>query len=197
MTLFVTPGPGTNHELVARAYLAFHSQTDPAALGFVASAEQGARRVLAGEADYLILCSVHPEAPGVTGRHYRALFAVDAFISPSKPLAIVTRRDAPRRGRLGLLQPTRDYADVTGWSEVVEETQGSIVDVWGKLLAGAYDSALVYLEYAAQRPDLVWVEQELGSPDDTWIVFGRERASGGGVLASADSVIGRRLAGEP
>jgi hypothetical protein len=106
-------------------------------------------------------------------------------------------RSFPPASRLGLLQPTRDYADVTGWSEVVEETQGSIVDVWGKLLAGAYDSALVYLEYAAQRPDLVWVEQELGSPDDTWIVFGRERASGGGVLASADSVIGRRLAGEP
>ena len=192
MGMFVTLGPGTNHERVARAYLAFHRQP-PTALRCVASAEDGARQVIDGAADYLILCSVHPDAAAITGRHYRVLFAMDAFISPSKPLAILTRRDVRTPRRLGLFKPTRDYADTAAWTEVVEETEGSIVTVWNRLLAGDYDSALVYLDYAAERPDLVRVAQTLGSPDDTWIVFGRERASGGRLLACADSAVARRL----
>ncbi len=192
MKTFVTMGPGTNHDLVARRYLGFHG-LGPEALTFVDRPEQGAERVLQGKADYFILCSVHADAPAITGRHFRSLFIVDTFISPSKPLAVVTRKDVAQPRSLGLLTPTLDYADTARWSEVIAEPDGSIVQIWQRLLAGEFDSALVYLEYAEQFPDKVVVDQTLGSPDDAWLVFGRERASNGGLIADKDSAVARCL----
>jgi hypothetical protein len=192
MKTFVTMGPGTNHDLVARRYLAFHG-LGPRALSFVDRPEQGAERVLEGKADYLILCSVHADAPAITGRHFRSLFIVDTFISSSKPLAVVTRKDVARPRRLGLLAPTRDYIDTAKWSDVIVEPDGSIVQIWERLLAKEFDSALVYLEYAEQFPDLVVVDREIGSPDDAWLVFGRVRASDGGLIAHKDSAVGRSI----
>jgi hypothetical protein len=191
---FVTMGPGTNHELVSRKYLAFHG-LPTAALSFVSEPWDGARLVLDGRVDYLILCSVHPDAPTITGRHFRELFIVDTFISSSKPLAILTRREVANPRRLGIFAPTRDYADTSKWSEVVVEAERSLVQIWQRLLAGEYDSALVYLEYAEGHANRVVVDQVIGSPDDAWLVFGRERASDGGPVVCRDSVLSRQIVG--
>ena len=59
MASFITLGPGTNHDYVARRYLAFLG-LGPEALRFVAAPAEGAALLLRGEADYMILCSVHP-----------------------------------------------------------------------------------------------------------------------------------------
>ncbi len=57
------------------------------------------------------------------------------------------------------------------------------------LLAGRYDSALVYGEYAQQYPGRFRVDQQLGSPDDVWIVYSRERTSQGLIQACVDSPV--------
>ncbi|WP_291826747.1 hypothetical protein [Bosea sp. (in: a-proteobacteria)] len=194
VSLFVTLGPGTNHEKVAGEYLAFHG-LGPDALGFVASAEEGAGQLLSGEAEFMILCSVHPDVVGLTGRHMRDLFAIDAFISPSKPLAIATRCDAPAPKRIGVFAPTRDYADLSAWPHVVERHRGSIVDIWRGLRDGEFESGLVYREDAEAAPDFVRVVRDVGSPDDAWIVFSRTRAWTGRILACKRSAVSARLSG--
>ena len=95
--------------------------------------------------------------------------------------------------RFGLFAPTRDYVDTSRWPEVVIGTEGAIVQVWHRLLAKEYDAARVHLEYVDQYPDEVVVDELIGSPDDAWLVFGRIRASKGGLVVHHDSVVGRDI----
>lgn len=192
----VTLGPGTNHELVARAYCDFHGLDPAVSLGFFEEVDDGVRRVLDGEADYLLLCSVHPDAARITALHFRRLFIIDTFISPSKTLAVLTRRGVGVARSLAVFAPTRDYVDCARWPEVIEETQGSIVTVANRLLSGGCDSALVYLEYAERHPDLLEVTEVIGSPDDAWLVFGTRRAWQGRIVAHRDSAVGRAIGAE-
>ena len=189
-----TLGPGTNHELVAQAYCAFHGLGDEH-ICFVDAPDEGVRQVLAGEADYLLLCSVHPDAARITALHFRRLFIVDTFISPSKTLAVLTRRGVAVPRSLAVFSPTRDYIDVSRWPELIVEDSGSILTVAARLLAGGCDSALVYLEYAERYPELFEVTEVIGSPDDAWLVFGATRAFGGTIIAHHGSVVGQRVAG--
>jgi hypothetical protein len=192
MPRFLTLGPGTNHELVARAYLDFHD-VDQEQLGFFANPDEGVAKVKAGEADFLILCSVHPDAARITAHDFRHFFILDTFISPSKTLAVLTRKDAARPRSLALFGPTRDYVDTSRWEEVIVETSGSIVTVADRILAGGCDSALLYLEYADRHPGFFEVTEVIGSPDDAWLVFGTRRASTGGVVACRDSLVARAV----
>ena len=185
---FVTVGPGTNHDVVARAYLEFHG-LDDRHLGFVAEPDEAVAQLLQGNADYFVLCSVHPDAARITGEHWRRVFVVDSFISSSKTLAVLTRRGVVRPRSIGLFAPTRSYLDTSRWSELVVEETGSIVTVGEKLLRGAYDSALVYLEYAERHPDRLEIDEIVGSPDDAWVVFGLHRASDGRLVASEFSTV--------
>lgn len=187
----LTLGPGTNHELVARRYCAFHGLDPVTALGFFEDPDEGVRRVLAGEADHLLLCSVHPDVARVTAQNFRRLFIVDTFISPSKELAVLTRRGVASPRSLALFAPTLDYVDASRWEEVVVERQGSIVNVFARLEEGSVDSALVYLEYMDRHPGRFEVTELVGSPDDAWVVFGTTRAWQGQIVAQADSLVGR------
>ena len=189
---FVTIGPGTNHDVVARAYLGLHG-LDGGHLAFVAMPDAGVAMILRGEADFLLLCSVHPDAARITGENFRRLFIIDTFISPSKTLAVLTRRGVARPRSLGLFGPTRPYVDTSRWEQVVEEQAGSIVTVGEALLRGTYDSALVYLDYAERYPDRFDITEVIGSPDDAWVVFGTQRASTGGVVAAPDSAVARAV----
>lgn len=192
MTLrILTLGPGTNHDLVARRYCAFHGLDPEAALGFIDEPDEGVRRVLAGEADHLLLCSVHPDAARITAQNFRRLFIVDTFISPSKELAVLTRRGVAAPLSLAVFAPTLDYVDTSRWRDIIVERQGSIVTVAARLLAGGCDSALVYLDYAERYPGRFEVTELIGSPDDAWLIFGRTRAWQGRIVADADSAVGR------
>jgi hypothetical protein len=185
---FVTLGPaGTNHELVAAKYLAFHGIAAER-LRLVGSVGDGLEEVRAGTADYLIVCAVHPEAPRAVGRYFREVFVVDTFISPSRPLAVLARREVAAPRSIGVLHPsTSDYVDLGRWERVERITDGSLHDVARGLLEGRTDAGLVYLDYAAAHPERLRVVEELGSPDDAWLVLGRQRTFTGPVLTWRDS----------
>lgn len=187
---FVTLGPSsTNHALVSERYLKFR-ELPAEDLGYVASPQEGFRAVDAGEADYFILCAVHPETPLVVGQAFSRVFIVDTFIAPSHPLAVVARADVANPKSIAVLSPsTRAYEDLSRWEHVVEVTSGTLHDVLDGLLDGRYDAAVVYASCVTQYPDRLRLVRALGSPDDAWLVLGRERTAASGLLACAQSPI--------
>jgi hypothetical protein len=193
---FTTLGPpGTNHEFVTRKYLSFHGLTATAKLRLSASADEASERIRSGTADYFVLCAVHPDAPRAVGRHYREVFVVDSFISPSLPLAVLTRASIEHPTSIGVLHPsTTDYIDASNWDRVVHIMTGTLHTVAEGLLAGNYDSGLVYRNYCDLFPGLLRIDQDLGSPDDAWLVLGRERTFVEPVQAWRDAPVARQFA---
>ena len=123
------------------------------------------------------------------------MFVVDTFIPPGLPLAVLSRRDVDSPQSIGVLHPsTSDYVDTGAWEEVVPITEGTLHTVAQGLLEGRYDSGLVYLDYAERHPDRLRVDRCLGSPDDAWLVLGRERAYRDPILAWPDSPAKRQFA---
>jgi hypothetical protein len=186
MISFATLGPtGTNHELVTKQYIAFN-QLEDAHIALVDNFEIAIKGLRAGLYDFVLQCAVHPATPGTMGAYFNEVFAIDTFISRSKDLAVLTRRDVETPKSIGLLMPaTESYIDIDKWETRVSER--SLPIIFENLLGGKYDSALVYLEYADQHPDRVRIDQIIGSPDDVWIVYGTERTSGGRLQAWYDS----------
>jgi hypothetical protein len=192
--IFATLGPsGTNHEFVAKKYIDFHRDFHgfhQATLILSDTAMAGAEAVRDGVADYFIVCAVHPDTPNIVGHFFREVFIVDTFISPSLPLAVLTRADVTEPRSLGVLHPaTTNYIDTCKWQTVCKITTGSLHTVADGLLRGRYDSGLVYLNYAQRYPDQLRVDQEIGSPDDAWLVLGRKRTYVDPILAWRDSPI--------
>lgn len=190
----VTLGPpGTNHEFVTRKYLAF--QGLPAeALTLAASTEEAVSVLREGAAEYLVICAVHPDTPRVVGGSFRELFIVDTFVSPSLPLAVLTRREVARPRSIGVLHPsTTDYVDSERWEQVVRFTTGTLHDVGQALLRGEIESGLVYQRLADEYPERLRVDEVIGSPDDAWLVLGRERAYRDPLLAWPDSPVAQRI----
>ena len=199
MITFGTLGPSsTNHALVTRRYIDFHGISDARIIYFDDFA-LAVDELIAGSVDYVVQCAVHPDTARTMGSHFRSVFVVDTFISPSKDLAIVSRKDVAEPTSLALLRPsTESYADLSRWKELYHEN--SIPTIARKVLAGEYDSGLVYLEYAEQHPDILRVDEVIGSPDDAWIVYGRERTYRDRVLAWPRSPIAdqfRKFSGTP
>lgn len=192
MITFATFGPtGTNHELVTNEYIRFHGIKN-ARVELVSSFDYATKGLLKGEYDFVVQCAVHPDTPETMGSHFREMFAVDSFISRSKELAVLTRKEVDTPKSLGLLSPaTESYVDTQRWETLIPGS--SLPLIFDNLLNGAYDSALVYLEYAHQYPDRVRVDQVLGSPDDVWIVYARERTSEGKLQAFKEAPIRRLL----
>jgi hypothetical protein len=192
MIVFATLGPGgTNHELVTRRYIAFHG-LDDAQIRLVDDFDQAVDLMRRGKVDYIVQCAVHPDTPRTMGLNFRDIFACDTFISPSKDLAILTRVEVDRPHTLGLIYPaTSSYVDVSRWSEL--EPIASIPYILDALLEGRIDSGLVYLEYAARHADRLRIDEVIGSPDDAWIVYGRERTYREGVQACRSSPIAELL----
>jgi hypothetical protein len=189
MLTFATLGPGgSNHELVTRRYLAFHGLRD-ARIDLVLDFDDAFDRLRLRQVDFIVQVAVHPETATVVGRHFREFFIVDAFVSPSRPLAVVTRRAVGTPTSIGLQPATREYVDLSRWATIVDEI--SIASVAEALFAGRVDSGITAAEYAEKHPSELRIDEFIGSPDDAWIVYGRERLSGGGMLAWRESPAGR------
>jgi hypothetical protein len=190
--VFATLGPaGTNHELVTRRFIAFHQLTS-ARIELVNDFAQAIAGLRRGDFDYVVQCAVHPDTPHTLGANFRDVFAVDAFISPSKDLAVVTRKEVTQPKSIGLVSPSTDkYVDLSRWTE--KHAGPSIPVIFENLLNGQYDSALVYLDDAKKFPDRVRVDEIIGSPDDVWIVYGMVQLSEGRLLAWRESPLGRAL----
>jgi hypothetical protein len=193
--IFATLGPsGTNHAFVAQKYIDFHELSE-ATLRLSDTATTGVEAVRDEVADYFIICAVHPDTPNIVGRFFREVFIVDTFISPSLPLAVLTRADVNTPRSIGVLHPaTTEYIDTSKWERVCKITTGSLHAVADGLLQGQYDSGLVYLNYAHRHPGQLRVDQEIGSPDDAWLVLGRKRTFTNRILAWKDGPISTQFA---
>jgi hypothetical protein len=189
---FVTLGPdGSNHAWVTRRYLALHGVAGRAGLDLVADFTDGAARLLDGRADFMVQCAAHPEAAATVGGYRGRLYLVDTFISPSQPLALLRRRDAAAPRTLALQPATRDYLDLSGWARLVEEPTVSAVGEG--LLSGRHEAGIAFAALAEAHPGVLRTEQFIGTVDDAWLVYGREPAAHGGLVAWRDGPAGQRL----
>jgi hypothetical protein len=175
---------GTNHDFVARRYAASRDfAPEPLAC---ASPRDALQAVLDKRADFAMICAAHPDAPALPAEFHKRLYVVDAFVSASKPLALVSRAQIAKPFSVGLFVATLGLADLQRWTDIVVERTGTIADVQARLAKGAYDSALVYRDFLDRVPGYR-LEAEIDSPDDAWIVFGRERLRSGSTARSPDA----------
>lgn len=199
MLSIATLGPaGTNHELVARRYMAF-AGIETFEVHLVASFAEAVEALLQGEVDLILQCAVHPETPDTLGGNFQKVFAIDSFITDSQELGILTRKGGEPRGKLGILLPANArYSDLSRWRELINVP--SLPIIADMLLTGELDAGLTYTRYAAEHPDVLQVEEVIGSPDDVWIVYGRERVARSGEILGHGEGAGiqviRRLAGK-
>jgi hypothetical protein len=182
--VLATLAAGTNHDFVARRLAAARGY-DPEPLA-CDSPRAALLAVIEGRADRAVICAAHPDAPALPAEFHKRLYVIDAFVSSSKPLAVVSRAAIAKPFSVGVFVATMGLADLTRWKEIVVERAGTIADLQTRLTKGAYDSALVYRDFLDGRPGYR-LELEIDSPDDAWLVFGRERGSTPGSTARSPS----------
>ncbi len=181
--VFVTLGPsGTNHGMATRSHLSFRN-LNAAAVEFVDGFHEGLAMMADGRANFMVQAAVHPGCGDVVALAHFAygIHVVDTFISPSKALGILTRTNVEMPRTLALQPATKNDANLDKWTESVPVN--SIMRIAEGLLEGKYDSGLTTLELAAQYPDRLRVDVQIGTVDDPWIVYGRRRVSRGGLVA--------------
>lgn len=187
--VFVTLGPrGTNHELVTQRYIAFRKLHE-ASITLIDNFYDGLSILAAGDADFMVQVAVHPECSNiVSAAHFdHGIHVVDTFISPSKELGIVTRKDVTSPSSIGLQPATKGYADLSLWDEQIAVP--SIMDAAKGVLEGVFDSALTAVEVAHDHPDEVRIDVVIGSVDDPWLVYGKQQVSNGTLIAWPDSPV--------
>lgn len=194
MLSFVTLGPsGSNHDFVLRRYLAAHGLAERARVGLVDDFHEGARQVVTGEANFLMQCAVHPSAAEITGHYRKSLFVVDAFISPSRPMALLRARGlgAPV-DCVGVQPATLHYADLSAWPRRVLEP--TVAQVGAGLLLGRYAVGIAFASLAHEHPAQLEVLQAIGTVCDAWMVFGASPVDGGEAVVWPDSPVSRLYA---
>jgi hypothetical protein len=183
---FITLGPpGSNHEYVMRNYLAFHGIADKSTIELAVDFEAGAQAVLRGDADFLLQCAVHPATMATVAKYLDGLFVVDTFIAPSQDLAVIRRRNVPRSTTLAVMRPTLDYTDASRWKDIAYVD--TVSEVTEGLISGKYDAGLGFVSAAKAHPERLEVDEFIGTVDDAWIVYGREKVSNGQLLSWRES----------
>ena len=194
MLIFGTLGPaGSNHEWVARRYLAFHG-LDAARIELFVNFDAAFASLLRGDLQHVIQAAVHPAAAASVGRYRGRAHIIDSFISASQPMGILTRSEVENPVSLGLQMATRDYLDLSRWKAQVAEP--STVDVARGLLEGKYDSGLTLLRFTEEHVGRLRVDEVIGAVVDPWLVYGTQPTCTGGVLAWKDSPAAKLFGGE-
>jgi len=179
----VTLGPcGTCHERATRAYLEFQGVAD-FELEFIEDFFDGLERIRGDRRAFLVQCSAHPLVHKVTERYWGEVFVVDTFIYPTKPLAVLSRREIEQPRTLGLVPATAGYIDEGDWDEIFDVASKPIVA--RELLEGRYEAGLTHLEHAQRHPEQLRVEREIGEIDTTWVVYGTQKRFAGQVIGIA------------
>lgn len=181
--VFVTLGPaGTNHEMVTKNYLSFRGLKN-ASIVLIDDFYDGLEMMSDGQADFMLQVAVHPDCAGVVATaHFKyGIRVIDSFISPSKALGIVTRKEVAHPTTLALQPATAAYSDISAWPEQIHVS--SIMRIAEGLLEGKYDSGLTTLEFAERHPERLRVDVRIGTVDDPWLVYGKRRVSTGELLA--------------
>lgn len=195
--VFVTLGPaGTNHELVTKNCLSFRG-LEHASVNLIDDFYEGLEMMSDDRADFMLQAAVHPDCAGVVAKaHFKyGVSVIDTFISPSKELAIVTRKEIEQPKTLALQPATAGYADLSGWSELIHVS--SIMRIAEGLLEGCYDSGLTTLEFAEKHPERLRIDVRIGTVDDPWVVYGKSRVSSGNMVAWPSSPAVEQLRGHP
>ena len=189
MLTFLTLGPeGSNHHFVLQRYLAAHGIADTARIELIDDFHRGARELMAGRADFMLQCAVHPDAPAITGTYRKEVFVVDAFISPSRPMALLRARAAQGRAHSVGVQPaTLNYADLSGWPSVVHEP--TVTEVGKGLVEGRYDAGIAFSSLAAEHPGVFDVVEDIGAVCDAWVVFGTKPVDDGRAIVWRESPV--------
>lgn len=190
---FITLGPaGSCHERAVRRYVAFQGLDGEARIELTTDLFDGLERVRReGDGTFLVQCSAHPKVHEITERHFREVFVIDTFIYPTKPLALLSRRDVERPRSLGIVPATYGYVDLDAWDEVVPMISKPIVAE--ALLRGDVDAGLTHLEHHERHPDLLRLDHEIGEVDTTWVVYGtRKRFAGAVIGIRAPELFGRQ-----
>lgn len=190
---FVTLGPaGTNHEFVTGKYLEYRGLKN-AQIKLIDDFLVGLSMINSGKADYMIQVAVHPACANVvaTAHFDYGIHVIDTFISPSKELGIVTRREIKTPKTLALQPATIKYTNVEKWQKLVYVN--SIMHIPEGLLTGKYDSGLTTLEAAEKHKDQLRVDLQVGTVDDPWLVYGKCRVSSGNLVASSSGTASQNL----
>jgi len=191
MTLMGTLGPaGSNHDWVARRYLAYHG-LDEARVALYPDFTAAFAALFSGEVLLVLQVAVHPTVTETVARYREQAHLLDTFIAPSQPMAVLTREEVEEPVSLGFQVATRDYVDTTRWRTLVP--RATTVDVAEGLLAGAFDSGITLARFAAEHPGRFRVEQEIGAIIDPWLVYGRDPVATDTLLAWPDSPAARLL----
>ncbi len=181
MLIFGTLGPeGSNHDWVVKRYLEFH-RLPQAQIALFADFDDAFEAMFKGSIHHVIQVAVHPSVTRTVAKYRGRAHLIDTFISPSQPMAVLTRSEVDTPSTLGLQMATRDYIDASRWPTLIPEI--STVTVAEGLLAGKYDSGLTLLRIAEQYPDRFQVDEVIGSVDDAWLVYGLEPTCQGQVQA--------------
>lgn len=193
MLTFSTLGcEGSNHHFVLQQYLAAHRLTKAARIVLFDDFHAGAQAVVRGEADYLLQCAVHPAAAEITGTYRADMVVVDAFISPSQPMALVRAAGRGNNSAMVGVQPaTQSYADLSAWSSIVHEP--TVLAVQGALVAGHYEAGIVFTSFAAAHAERFEVVTAIGAVCDAWIVYGRQAIDHGEAVVWKDSPVARQF----
>jgi hypothetical protein len=178
--IFVTLGPtGTDHENALVHYLDFQHLSD-ARIELVDDLLDGLERVRGLERGFLVQAGAHGAVDAVMERYWREIFVVDAFIYPTKPMAVLRRVGVDSPKSIGLMPATAGYLDLSPYEQVVYEVSKPIVG--RQLLAGAYDVGLTHAEWADVHADELEIHEWIGCVDNAWLVFGRRRRCDGRLI---------------
>jgi len=193
MLIFSTLGhEGSNHHFVLRQYLAAHGIAQACRIVLFDDFHSGARALIAGEADYLLQCAVHPAAAEITGTYRTAMVVVDAFISPSQPMALVRSMGRGEgAGKVGVQTATQSYADLSAWPIIVHEP--TVLAVQSGLTEGRYSAGIVFTSFAMAHAERFEVVQSIGTVCDAWIVYGRQAVDDGRAVVWDDSPVARQF----
>lgn len=182
---FVTLGPdGSNHQFVTQAYLRHLAIEGISTVELVLSFDEAAEMVIDRRADHIVQVAVHPSTADIVAKYRKDLFVIDAFVSPSKDMAVVTRVDVPKATTLALQPATKEYVETAGITLIPETSTASVAE---GLLSGKYESGLTYSSLAQDYPDRFRIDVRIGTVDDAWIVYGRSRVSDGEIVAWKES----------
>jgi hypothetical protein len=193
MLTFSTLGPaGSNHHFVLERYLAEHGIEKAVRIVLFDDFHNGAQALIAGEADYLLQCAVHPAAAEITGTYRTAMVVVDAFISPSRPMALVRAKDAGEGAETVGVQPaTQTYADLSAWARVVHEP--TVLAVQVGLSEGRYGAGIVFSDFAEAHAGRFELLEPIGTVCDAWIVYGRAAVDEGRAVVWKESPVARQF----
>jgi hypothetical protein len=171
--VFATLGPsGTCHELATNAYIKFQGVPN-SKIELFDDLSQALEVLRNSKADFLIQNSAHPKVYELTEKYFREVFVIDSFLCPTRALGVLSRRDVEHPRSLGLMPSTRAYVDVKRWDTFIYETANPLVGQ--NLLAGKYDSGITFLDYAEENPNVIVVDEIIGSIQTAWLVYGRQQ----------------------